>query len=86
LLHGFGFAGALSEAGLPSGDVPIALAAFNVGIECGQLLFVGLVLAVRGALAHWRPAVAHLAVRPAVYAMGIVAAFWSFERVALWLG
>jgi hydrogenase/urease accessory protein HupE len=86
LLHGFGFAGALTEAGLPAGDVPIALAAFNVGIECGQLMFVALVLAAGAVARRWRPALARLALRPAVYAMGILAAFWSFERVALWLG
>jgi hydrogenase/urease accessory protein HupE len=86
LLHGFGFAGALSEAGLPQGDVPIALAAFNVGIECGQLLFVLLVLSAGAVVRRWRPRLASLAVRPAVYTMGILAAFWSFERMAVWLG
>ena len=44
LLHGFGFAGALSEIGLPSGDIPLALFAFNVGVELGQLAFIGTVL------------------------------------------
>ena len=43
LLHGFGFASALMDLGLPRGDIPLALFAFNVGVECGQLLFVGLV-------------------------------------------
>jgi len=86
LLHGFGFAGALTEAGLPDGDVPIALAAFNVGIECGQLLFIALVLGAGAMVRRWRPRLATLALRPAVYAMGILAAFWSFERVAVWWG
>ena len=44
LLHGFGFAGALSEIGLPRGDIPLALFAFNVGVELGQLAFIGAVL------------------------------------------
>jgi len=86
LLHGFGFAGALTEAGLPPGDVPIALASFNVGIECGQLLFIAVVLAARAMVTRWAPGAAAWAMRPAVYAMGIAAAFWSFERVAVWLG
>lgn len=86
LLHGFGFAGALAEAGLPPDDVPIALASFNVGIECGQLVFIGVVLAVRAMVTRWAPGVAAWALRPAVYAMGIAAAFWSFERIAVWLG
>src|SRR4029077_11906046 len=46
LLHGFGFAGALAELGLPQGDIPLALFSFNVGVEIGQLVFVGAVLAV----------------------------------------
>ena len=44
LLHGFGFAGALSEIGLPQQQIPLALFTFNVGVEIGQLLFVGAVL------------------------------------------
>jgi len=40
LLHGFGFAGALKETGLPQTDVPVALLTFNLGVEAGQLLFV----------------------------------------------
>ena len=81
LLHGFGFAGALAEAGLPPGDIPLALVSFNAGIEVGQLAFVGAVLAA-GALL---PAVAVRSTRLAVYAMGILAAFWCFERIATWL-
>ena len=45
LLHGFGFASALSEIGLPHGDIPLALFTFNVGVEIGQLLFIAAVLA-----------------------------------------
>ena len=46
LLHGFGFAGALSETGLPQLDIPLALVSFNVGVEIGQLLFIMAVFAV----------------------------------------
>src|SRR5262249_12911818 len=46
LLRGFGFASALSDIGLPQGDIPLALFAFNVGVECGQLAFVGAVLVI----------------------------------------
>ena len=41
LLHGFGFAGALKEIGLPQTDIPLALFTFNLGVEAGQLMFVG---------------------------------------------
>ena len=86
LLHGFGFAGALAEAGLPPGDIPLALVSFNAGIELGQLAFVATVLAAAALAARWLPALAPRAHRPAVYGMGILAAFWCFERVATWLG
>ena len=46
LLHGFGFAGALSDIGLPEQAIPLALLFFNVGVEVGQLLFIAGVLAV----------------------------------------
>ena len=49
LLHGMGFAGALSQVGLPSGEIPLALAAFNIGIEIGQLAVIAmLLLALKG--------------------------------------
>jgi hydrogenase/urease accessory protein HupE len=81
LLHGLGFAAALREAGLPPGDIPLALAAFNGGIEVGQLLFVAVVLAGQRALGgvlagfRWRR-------RVPVYAMGSLAALWWIERAA----
>ena len=46
LLHGFGFAGALAEVGLPQHAIPVALLFFNVGVEIGQLVFVAAVLSV----------------------------------------
>jgi hydrogenase/urease accessory protein HupE len=84
LLHGFGFAGALTEIGLPQGDVPLALFAFNVGVEIGQLIFIGVVL---GALILARrigfpPIVERFALPVATYAIGILAAFWFIERLA----
>jgi len=86
LLHGLGFAAALREAGLPQGEVPLALFAFNAGIEVGQLLFVAVVLALRAALGA-RPARAPAWVRRVpVYGMGTLAGYWWFERtLALFL-
>ena len=46
LLHGLGFARALAEIGLPQGDIPLALFAFNGGVEIGQLIFIAAVLTV----------------------------------------
>ena len=52
LLHGFGFAGALAEVGLPQKAIPVALLTFNVGVELGQLIFVAFVVAIRALLAR----------------------------------
>ena len=51
LLHGFGFAGALSEVGMPAGHIPVALLFFNLGVEVGQLLFVAAVLGLDASVA-----------------------------------
>lgn len=84
LLHGFGFASALAEIGLPQKDIPLALFAFNVGVEIGQLIFIAVVL---GALACAKrlqlpPVFERYASTVATYAIGIVAAFWFIERLA----
>jgi len=86
LMHGFGFAGALAEVGLPDGAIPTALLFFNVGVEAGQLMFVALVLAsiAAGRLVDQR---LHVRLpdwswRIAPYAIGGLASFWLVERVA----
>ena len=83
LLHGFGFAGTLSRIGIPSGDIPLALFFFNVGVEAGQLAFVAAFLAfaysLRSLEIHW-PAWAQPV--PA-YAIGSVASFWLVQRCAM---
>ena len=81
LLHGFGFAGALQDIGLPQGDIPLALLTFNIGVELGQLMFIGVVLAAITALRRVAPLPRHLVLLSACYAIGIVATFWTFERL-----
>jgi hydrogenase/urease accessory protein HupE len=81
LLHGMGFAGALREIGLPSGEIPMALFSFNIGIELGQLIFVaGLVLAAF----VWKRVDLQIPLprRAAVYGMGSFAAFWTIQRIS----
>jgi hydrogenase/urease accessory protein HupE len=86
LMHGFGFAGALAEVGLPQSSIPIALLFFNVGVEIGQLLFVAAVLATIAV--GWRAAQRLRFPQPvwlwriAPYAIGALASFWLVERVA----
>jgi hydrogenase/urease accessory protein HupE len=79
LVHGLGFAGALKEIGLPQQHLFVALLTFNVGVEIGQLLVIGLVFALYRAVARF-PQTA-LARTPALYAIGSVAAFWSIGRI-----
>ncbi|MAG29288.1 MAG: hypothetical protein CL908_00145 [Deltaproteobacteria bacterium] len=79
LLHGMGFAGALREVGLPSGEIPMALFSFNVGIELGQLAFVAALVAITPLV---RRIPIPLPQRAAVYVMGSLAAFWMIERGA----
>jgi hydrogenase/urease accessory protein HupE len=80
LLHGFGFAGALSEVGLPANDIPLALLFFNLGVEAGQLAFVAVILAAIALLRHVRLP-RWTAVLPP-YAIGSAAMFWLIERTA----
>jgi hypothetical protein len=84
LLHGFGFASALTEIGLPQGDIPLALFAFNVGVEAGQLIFIAAVLTVLQCAKLIRlPALVVRHARPVTtYAIGIMAAYWFVERLA----
>jgi len=86
LLHGFGFAGALSQIGLPQHDIPLALLCFNVGVEVGQLLFIASVFAVVAVARHITRRVALpqpvWAWRVVPYAIGSVAMFWVIQRIA----
>ena len=85
LLHGFGFAGALAEVGLPEHAIPFALVFFNIGVELGQLVFVAVVI-----LSAWLlHRINAFPLRPAellsTYLIGGIAAYWTMERVVgLW--
>ncbi|HJP36409.1 MAG TPA: HupE/UreJ family protein, partial [Gammaproteobacteria bacterium] len=84
LLHGFGFAGALAEVGLPDQAIPLALLFFNVGVEVGQLLFIAAVLSLSWAIRRISISVPPWWSRAVAYGIGSVAAFWVFER-STWL-
>jgi len=83
LLHGFGFASGLTTMGLPRAEIPLALLTFNVGVEVGQLVFVGIILLLERAFrvlqVRWPRAIEML---PA-YAIGSLGAYWTIQRVAL---
>jgi hydrogenase/urease accessory protein HupE len=90
LLHGFGFAAALREVGLPTRELAVGLLCFNVGVELGQIAFIAGLLAIvfaarrtaalgrlplPGSSLRWEPLCG--------YALGIPAAFWFLQRLAV---
>jgi len=82
LLHGFGFAGALNDIGLPENEIALALLMFNVGVEVGQLLFVAIVLVLLMALRKVRHQWPAWVYQVPAYSIGSVAALWFIDRVA----
>ena len=96
LLHGFGFAAVLGEAGLPQTEIPAALLFFNLGVELGQIIFVaGVILAYQlvrlAARAFDERDLSIDAMRPvqtlAAYAVGSLSSYWMIQRIAtFWTG
>jgi len=86
LVHGLGFAGALSEIGVPQNDVPLALLMFNVGVETGQVMFVVVVSLLLAGLHKVHSHSGALLARATPYAIGGVAAFWTIDRVLVSVG
>lgn len=87
LLHGFGFAGALREIGIPDDAAPLALLFFNLGVEAGQLAFVAAVLTIMFLWRRFAPAnvnarLGDQAWRAPVYIIGVMSAYWFIERTA----
>jgi hypothetical protein len=85
LVHGLGFAGALSEIGVPQNEVPLALLMFNVGVETGQVMFVVAVSLLLAGLHKLHTHTGYLVARTTPYAIGGVAAFWTLQRVGSFL-
>ena len=86
LLHGFGFASALTSAGLPKAELPIALLSFNVGVEIGQLAFVFLILALERAFRILEVRWPRWAEALPGYTVGSLGAFWTVQRLAILFG
>ena len=85
LVHGLGFAGALSEIGVPPNEVPLALLMFNLGVETGQVMFVVAVSLLLAGLHRLHGHSALTLVRATPYAIGGVAMFWTIQRIGLFL-
>lgn len=83
LLHGFGFAGALANVGLPPHDIPLTLFLFNAGVETGQLIFIFMVMAVIWILRKMYKSFPEWSRWIPPYAIGCMAAVWFFQRLAV---
>ena len=81
LLHGFGFAGALREVGLPESDVPTALLTFNLGVEAGQLVIIAAVMVIIALVRRFAAPALRPAIVCASYGIGTIASSWFFARL-----
>jgi hydrogenase/urease accessory protein HupE len=86
LLHGFGFASGLTTMGLPQGEIPLALLLFNVGVEIGQLFFVGTIVALERAFRTLEIRWPRLVEALPGYAVGSLGAYWTIQRTLILLG
>ncbi|HEX8801295.1 MAG TPA: HupE/UreJ family protein [Terriglobales bacterium] len=82
LLHGLGFAGGLSAAGLPVGHIPLALGFFSAGVEVGHFSFVACALALIISLHRWTTKLPTWSSRIPPYAIGGISAYWLIARIA----
>jgi hypothetical protein len=81
LIHGFGFAGLLQEAAVPTGLLPWALAGFNGGIEIGQLLVVSVWVLLSQTMVRWS-GYERVVVRGGSVALALLASWWFLQRVS----
>lgn len=80
LLHGFGFASALHEIGMPEDALPLVLVSFNLGVEAGQIVFVAVVVAMVWLWRRYARQLPASVYRVSAYLVGITASFWFIER------
>lgn len=86
LLHGFGFAGALREIGIPQDEIPMTLFAFNVGVELGQIVFLMGAYLVTILVSRWFEntlKISALFTKTCAYFVGSASSFWLIERIIL---
>ncbi len=82
LIHGLGFAGGLSDIGLPAGHIPTALLFFSLGVETGHFMFISTVLAVIAIVRRLKITVPSWTEQLPPYAIGGIAMFWVIQRIA----
>lgn len=86
LIHGFGFAGALAEIGLPKGIEVVALLLFNLGVELGQVVVIGALLLIGWLVNRIKPGQLSILRYASAYAVGTAGTYWAIERATLALG
>jgi hydrogenase/urease accessory protein HupE len=86
LLHGFGFASGLTTLGLPQSEIPLSLLLFNIGVEAGQLSFVGLVLLLGRAFSTLEIGWPRLVQALPGYTIGALGAYWTIQRTLVLIG
>ncbi len=86
LIHGFGFASALTSAGLPKKDLPLALLGFNVGVEIGQVGFILIILALERSFRELQIRWPRWVEALPGYTVGTLGAFWTIQRTAIMFG
>jgi hydrogenase/urease accessory protein HupE len=86
LLHGFGFASALTGAGLPRRDLPLALCTFNVGVEVGQVAFVALMVRLEQSFQQLEIRWPRWVAMVPGYVVGVLGAFWTLQRTVMLIG
>ena len=82
LLHGFGFAGALTDVGLPSNAIPLSLFGFNLGVELGQVIFIIVIASLLWLVQKRIKRIPEIVPLLLIYSIGGLSSFWLVERVA----
>lgn len=79
LIHGLGFASALSELGMPVNEAGLALLFFNLGVEVGQVIFIAVILVLAKKFAAFN--FSQIVRTTSLYLVGTLGAFWAVERL-----
>jgi hydrogenase/urease accessory protein HupE len=89
LLHGFGFASALADIGLPQTEIPAALLSFNIGVEIGQIVFVAVIIGLFRVVnlvvqryVMQQDSWLRFVEKPVAYSVGGITMYWLIERVS----
>jgi len=83
LLHGLGFAGVLSDFGMPQNDFAVALISFNIGVELGQLAVISIAFIMLRSWVRDESTYHRVIAVPGSILISVVATYWFLERLEL---